>query len=106
MKSDPQIHVNSNEGSLKEFKQCFKVFLCFLSIGISYYKEGCVDNVKIIKLSDSKSFPNLSQTETPNRTLSGPAGHCPALPEIASIHTESPSRTLSRIQILVQQLDS
>jgi hypothetical protein len=39
-----------------------------LSIGISYYKEGHVDKVKIIKLSDSKSFPKLSQTETPNRT--------------------------------------
>jgi hypothetical protein len=48
------------------------VFLCFLSIGIPYYKEGCVDEVKIIKSSDSKFFPKLSQTETPSRTLSDP----------------------------------
>jgi hypothetical protein len=48
-KRDPKIHVNSNEGSLKELKRCFKVFLCFLSIGIRYYKEGHVDEVKIIK---------------------------------------------------------
>jgi hypothetical protein len=48
-KRDLQIRVNSNEGSLNEFKRCFKVFLCFLSIGIPYYKEGCLDEVKIIK---------------------------------------------------------
>jgi hypothetical protein len=61
-KGDLQIYVNSNEESLKEFKRCFKVFLCFLSIEIPHYKEGCVDEVKIIKASDSKSFPKLSQT--------------------------------------------
>jgi hypothetical protein len=84
-----QIRVNSNKGSLKKFKRCFKVFLCFLSIGIPYYKEGRVDEVKIIKSSDSKSFSKLSQTETPCRMLSGAtrdslhpsqkvlAGHCP-----------------------------
>jgi hypothetical protein len=94
-KIDPQIHVNSNEGSLKEFKQCFKVFLCFLSIGIPYYKERCVDEEKIINSSDSKSFPKLSQTETPSRILFGPtrdslhppqkvpAGHCSAPLDIA-----------------------
>jgi hypothetical protein len=57
---------------LKELKRCFKVFLYFLSIGIPYYKEGHVDEVKITKSSDSKSFPKLSQTETPSQTLSGP----------------------------------
>jgi hypothetical protein len=62
---------------------CFKVFLCFLSIGIPYYKEGHVNEVKIIKSSDSKSFPKLSQTELLAR-------HCLALPEIASIHHRKP----------------
>jgi hypothetical protein len=57
-----------------------------LSIGIPHYKEGCVDEVKIIKSSDSKSFPKLTQTETPSRALSSPVGHCPALPEIVYIH--------------------
>jgi hypothetical protein len=38
----------------------FQSALCFLSIGIPYYKEGLVDEVKIIKSSDSKSFPKLS----------------------------------------------
>jgi hypothetical protein len=71
-KKRPQIRVNLNEGSLKEFKRCFKVFLCFLSIGIPYYKEGRVDEVKIIKSSNSKSFPKLSQIETSCQTLSGP----------------------------------
>jgi hypothetical protein len=112
-KIDPQIHVNSNEGSLKEFKQCFKVFLCFLSIGIPYYKERCVDEEKIINSSDSKSFPKLSQTETPSRTLSDLAGYCSALPEIASIHHRKSQPdivrhhwTLPEIQILVQWLNS
>jgi hypothetical protein len=84
---------------LKELKRCFKVFLCFLSIGIPYYKEGRVDEVKIIKSSDFKSLSNHPQIETPNRALSGlareslkhthrvPAGQCPA----------PPSQTLSGI---------
>jgi hypothetical protein len=46
-KRDQKVCVNSNEGSLKELKRCFYVF--FLSIGIPYYKEGCADEVKIIK---------------------------------------------------------
>jgi hypothetical protein len=45
-------------------------YIYIFSIGIPYYKEGCVDEVKIIKSSDSKSFPKLSQTETPSRTMS------------------------------------
>jgi hypothetical protein len=66
------------------------MFLCFLSIGIPYYKEGHVNEVKIIKSTDFKSFPKLSQTETPSRTLSSPAGQCPALLEKASnTHRES-----------------
>jgi hypothetical protein len=37
-KRDPQIYVNPNEGSLKEFQGCFRGFLLyFLSIGIPYY---------------------------------------------------------------------
>jgi hypothetical protein len=68
----PSIRVNSNEGSLNELKRCFKVFLCFLSIGIPYYKEGRVDKVKIIKSSDSKSLSNHPQIETPSQTLSNP----------------------------------
>jgi hypothetical protein len=70
------------------------VFLYFLGIRIPYYKDGRVDEVKIIKSSDSKSFPKLSQTETPSWILCGPtrdnlhppqkvlAGHCPAWPNI------------------------
>jgi hypothetical protein len=76
--------VNSNEGSLKELKRCFKVFLYFLSIAILYYKEGHVDEVKIIKSSDSKSLSNHPQTETPGRILSSPAEQCLDLPEKAS----------------------
>jgi hypothetical protein len=48
----------------------FKSVLCFLSIGISYYKEGRVNEVKIIKSSDFKSLFNYPQTETPSRTMS------------------------------------
>jgi hypothetical protein len=40
----------------------FKSVLCFLSIGISYYKEGRVNEVKIIKSSDFKSLYNYPQT--------------------------------------------
>jgi hypothetical protein len=47
------------------------VFLCFLSIGIPYYKEGHMDEVKIIKSSDFKYLSNHPQTETPSRTMSG-----------------------------------
>jgi hypothetical protein len=57
-KRDPKIYVNSNEGSLRELKRCFKVFLYFLSIGIPYYKKEHVDEVKMIKSSDSKAIPN------------------------------------------------
>jgi hypothetical protein len=68
---------------LKELKRCFKVFLCFLSIGIPYYKEGHVDEVKIINSSDSKYFQSY-----PKQKL--PAGQCPTLPEKASnTHRES-----------------
>jgi hypothetical protein len=89
-KRDTKIRVNSNEGSLKELKQCFKVFLCSLSIGIPYYKEGHVDEVKIINSSDFKSLSNHPQTETPRRTLFGPAGQCSVLLEKApSTHRES-----------------
>jgi hypothetical protein len=49
----------------------FQSVFMFFSIGILYYKKGHVDEVKIIKSSDSKSFPKLSQTETPRRTMSG-----------------------------------
>jgi hypothetical protein len=71
MKRDPKIRVNSNEGSLKELKPCFKVFLYFLSIEMPYYKEGRVDKVKIIKSSNFKYLSNHPQTETPSRTMSG-----------------------------------
>jgi hypothetical protein len=43
-----------------------------------------VDEVKIIKSSDSKSFSKLSQTKTLSQTLSGPTGQYLALPEKAS----------------------
>jgi hypothetical protein len=69
-KRDHKIHVNSNEGSLKELKRCFKVFLYFFSIWIPYYKERHVDEVKIIKSSDFNSLANHPQTETPCRTMS------------------------------------
>jgi hypothetical protein len=42
----------------------------FFSIGIPYYKEGRVDEVKIIKSSDFKSLSNHPQIETHSRTLS------------------------------------
>jgi hypothetical protein len=71
-KRDPKIRVNSNKGSLKELKWCFEVFLCFLSIGIPYYKEGHMDAVKIIKSSDFKTLSNHPKTELPT-------GHCLAL---------------------------
>jgi hypothetical protein len=32
----PPILINSNEGSTKEVKQCYKSFLCFLSLGTPY----------------------------------------------------------------------
>jgi hypothetical protein len=53
------------EGAQAEFQSVFM----FLSIGIPYYKEGRVDEVKIIKLSDFKSLSNHSQIETPSRTI-------------------------------------
>jgi hypothetical protein len=94
-KRDPKIHVNSNEGSLKELKHCFKVFLYFLSIEIPYYKEQRVDKIKIIKSSDFKSLSNHPQIETFSQTLSdldqtmsGPTRESP-------IHSQSPSRTIS-----------
>jgi hypothetical protein len=59
------------------------VFMIF-STRIPYYKEGHVDEVKIIKSSDSKSFSKLSQTKTPSQTLSGPTGQYLSLPEKAS----------------------
>jgi hypothetical protein len=100
-KRDPKIHVNSNEGSLKELKRCFKVFLCCLSIEIPYYKEGHVDEVKIIKSSDFKSLSNHPQTETPSRTLFGSARQCPTLPKKApSTHRESQPDNIQSIQTM------
>jgi hypothetical protein len=49
----------------------FQSVFTFLSIGIPYYNEGCVDKVKIIKSSDFKSLFNHPQTETLSRTMSG-----------------------------------
>jgi hypothetical protein len=96
-KRDPKIHVNSNEGSLKELKHYFKVFLCFLSIEIPYYKEQRVDKIKIIKSSDFKSLSNHPQIETFSQVR-----QCLALPEKApSTHRvpvgqyPAPLRTLS-----------
>jgi hypothetical protein len=64
MKKGPQIRVNPIEESLKEFQRSFLLY--FLSVGIPYYEEGRVDEVKITK-------PNLFST-LPKQT--SPAGHC------------------------------
>jgi hypothetical protein len=53
MKKRPQIRVNPIEESLKEFQRSFLLY--FLSVGIPYYEEGRVDEVKITK-------PNLFST--------------------------------------------
>jgi hypothetical protein len=63
------------------------VFLYFLSIGILYYKEGHMDEVKIIKSIDLNLFPTIHK----QKLLAGQPDNVRPSPRKPQTLTESPS---------------
>jgi hypothetical protein len=63
--------INSNEGSLKELKRCYKMILWFLNIGTRTIKRGAMAKVKIVESSNLQAFSISSKTETMSRTNTG-----------------------------------